>query len=97
MAGGSGEVRIWVKVMGRGERKPARISVESNHQIYDIIEKTLEVCLKKELREGTVSPDLVKVTFDDGEVRPGAPVSDFTTTTTDTNPLLLQIEEDEGM
>ena len=92
-SGGSGEVRIWVKVMGRGERNPARISVESNHQIYDIIEKTLKVCLL----EGTVSPDRVKVTFHDGEVRPGAPVSDFTTTTTDTNPLLLQIEEDEGM
>ena len=92
MASGSGEVRIWVKVMGRGERKPARISVESNHQIYDIIEKTLEVCLL----EGTVSPDRVKVTFHDGEVQADVLVSDYPNTTY-SNPLLLQIEEEEGM
>ena len=94
MASGSGEVRIWVKVAGRHyNRRPTHVSVECNDTISKLIDKALE----KELLEGTVAPGLVKVTFDDGEVRPGAPVSDFTTTTTDTNPLLLQIEEDEGM
>ena len=93
MASGSGEVRIWVKVAGRRyNRRPTHVSVECNDTISELIDKALE----KELLEGTVAPGLVKVTFDDGEVRADVLVSDYPNTTY-SNPLLLQIEEDEGM
>ena len=84
--------KIWVQIVKLDEKRkrwPIRLEVNRDAVIYDVVETGLV-----KVKLNNIAPDLVTVKFEDAEVRRGAQVSNYANTT-DSNPLLLQI--DEGM
>ena len=88
----SDDVKIWVKVEDGKPRGTTGVRVKSNADIDDLITAAL-----KHVKVET-APDLVTVKFGETEIRRDRLVTDFDTTCSYENPLLLKCpDECEGV
>lgn len=81
--------KVWVRF--DMEESPMMVSLHGEN-VSELVVAALHLAHKN------VSPGLVSVTFDMNDVRPGAPLSDYVSLTSDDRPLLLNINvpEPEG-